>query len=280
MKTTPLQCIVMPLRPSSDPEFRLTGLGLHFLLGNVMAVNTMLDEFWFGWRIKKLFPGVQEFQAYCNGGYPEFSIVRFSREQNIRFWISGEAFTTHAILTLYDALEDKTVSRSIPFSLEDNLVGFRSMFMDWLETNGISWEVRDKEASLWKERLDQTGLDAIGNALMTLYRQTLFANSSLLDRNPFDDAVKKAPSAFMSHDLLGWALYRNKTYPEAVEAFLSALAINPQGAGAMAGLMWCGIMSRDETSALYWARCKAEAGGKDVGQSLEKARRIFCNYSD
>ena len=47
--------IVLPLQPEKSQGCDGTGLGIHFLLGNVAALHTGLKEFWFGWRLTKIF---------------------------------------------------------------------------------------------------------------------------------------------------------------------------------------------------------------------------------
>jgi len=47
--------MVFPLQPEKGRVFSGVGLGVHFLLGNVMALHTGLKELWFGWRVKKIF---------------------------------------------------------------------------------------------------------------------------------------------------------------------------------------------------------------------------------
>ncbi len=39
--------IVLPIQPQPSNDFNGIGLALHFLLGNTIAVNTYLKEFWF-----------------------------------------------------------------------------------------------------------------------------------------------------------------------------------------------------------------------------------------
>ena len=40
--------IVMPFAPDREQAFDGTGLGIHFLLGNLFGVHTRLTECWFG----------------------------------------------------------------------------------------------------------------------------------------------------------------------------------------------------------------------------------------
>ena len=48
--------IVLPLQPRKEQAYSGTGLAIHFLLGNIVALHTGLKEFWFGWRVKKNLP--------------------------------------------------------------------------------------------------------------------------------------------------------------------------------------------------------------------------------
>ena len=150
------RCVVLPL-VGKDDRMSYTGLALHFLIGNVIVLSPAFKEFWFGWRIAKIF--------------------------------------------------------SVP-----------------------------------------------------------------VDIAPFETAAARAPAAFMAHDLLGWARYRNQEYTKSREAFVESVRINPHGAGAMAGLIWCGVMMQDSKEVEYWASRKAASCGGDVGKAREKALKLLEKY--
>ena len=96
-----------------------------------------------------------------------------------------------------------------------------------------------------------------------------------VDIAPFETAAAKAPAAFMAHDLLGWARYRNQEYAKSREAFVESVRINPHGAGAMAGLIWCGVMMQDSKEVEYWAPRKAASCDGDAGKAREKAMKLL-----
>ena len=83
----------------------------------------------------------------------------------------------------------------------------------------------------------------------------------------------------MAQDLYGWALYRNQNYHEARHAFLTSLRINPAGAGAMSGLMWCGVYAKDLEEAMFWSARKADVCRKDVQAAREAGRRRYAKVN-
>ncbi|HJO62760.1 MAG TPA: hypothetical protein QF571_08055 [Desulfobacterales bacterium] len=66
-KTDPHRCIVFPLLSGSGSEFNGIGLAIHFLLGNVIALHTRFREFWFEWRVGKVFRNANDLRVYNSG---------------------------------------------------------------------------------------------------------------------------------------------------------------------------------------------------------------------
>jgi hypothetical protein len=271
------QCIVLPFRPSKQQPFDGTGLALHFLLGNVLVLHTGLKEMWFGWRVKKIFPEMDRFQAYCRDTSVKLDLAQASRSQKIRFWCYGD-FTDRSVrLHFFDgqASDAGEAAVDLLISIDDGLVGFRSLFMDWLASSGRPMPAGQVQAALWEEKIDHHGLDAVGRALKAFYIYSAYGHGGSLNVAPFTKAVDLAPQSFMAQDLHGWALYRNQKYTAAKIAFLKSLRINPAGAGAMSGLMWCGVYAKDLEEAMYWSGRKADVCGRDVVAAREAGRRRY-----
>ncbi|WP_419661172.1 uncharacterized protein Dvar_15920 [Desulfosarcina variabilis str. Montpellier] len=278
MKTSPTdQCIVLPFQPQSSQPFSGIGLALHFLLGNVLVLHTGLKEMWFGWRVKKIFPQQEAFQHYCRNATANLDLSQVSHAQKVRLWIHGIFSTPSIELHIFDG--QHRAADDVPIVLEistgDRLVGFRSQFIDGLKSIGHAMPENQIQAALWPETIDRKGLDAVGRALETFYLFSTYGNTASLDSTSFEKAVAAAPESFMSHDLLGWARYRNKNYSNAKAAFLTALRINPAGAGAMSGLMWCGIYTKDLEEAMFWSGRKAEACRRDIEAARQACRRRY-----
>jgi hypothetical protein len=72
------RCIVLPLQPESAPDFNGVGLALHFLIGNTIVLHTGLKEFWFGWRVKKIFPEKKDLAGYFRGKDGRLDLKRLS----------------------------------------------------------------------------------------------------------------------------------------------------------------------------------------------------------
>ncbi len=272
--------IVLPFRPAAEASTAEAGLALHFLLGNVLIINSRLREMWFGWRMKQIFPRQEDLLAYLQGGAgPELDPAQLGPEQKIRFWLTGKISGRTAHLTLSDTAEKPGQwTQAIPFEPEDHLIGFRLKFMDWLPACGIPFNEAERRAALWPERLSAAGLNAVGRALEAFYMHSAYGSNDPLDLRPFAAATELCPASFMARNLLGWALYRREEFGPARAAFLKALTENPAGAGAMSGLMWCAVMSGDRQEALYWAARKAELRREDIEEAKQKAARLLQKH--
>jgi hypothetical protein len=77
--------IVMPFVPESGQAFDGTGLGIHFLLGNLFGVHSGLTECWFGWRVKKIFQDGDAFSDYCRGRCSGPDIQALGRQEQVRY---------------------------------------------------------------------------------------------------------------------------------------------------------------------------------------------------
>ena len=133
--------IVLPLQPATAAPFDGTGLALHFLLGNVLALHTGLEEFWFGWRAQKIFPTPQELRDYCRHARPPFDVPAVACQQDVRYWLAGQVERGGALvirLQLTDA-EGTQEQQDTGFtvSTEDGLVVMRRQFLAWLATCGL-----------------------------------------------------------------------------------------------------------------------------------------------
>lgn len=264
--------IVLPLQPRPSDDFSGIGLTLHFLLGNTIAVNTYLKEFWFGWRVKSLFPNEKKLERYNRGQAKPLNLKQLCVEQGIRFWLYGQAGKDEASLCLYDDKDgEPAASITISFSFDDNLIGFRKSFIQWLNDCGLPYAQVSRRSALWPETMNPAGADKFGHALERFYIHSAYGNpeKESFDLSLVKEATAASPQSFMSLNLLGWAYYRNKDYAGAKEAFLRALQANPVSPGAMSGLMWCGVFTKNEEEALYWTTRKASVMNRDV----EKARQ-------
>lgn len=275
------QCIVLPFRAANRQSFDGTGLALHFLLGNVLVLHTGLKEMWFGWRVKKIFPRQEALQDYCRDAAITLDLAQVSRSQKVRFWLTGSYTDQVVSLHFFDSASphDPPPPTDLSISIDDGLVGFRSRFMDWLAATGHPMPSDQIQPALWPETVTRDGLDAVGRALEGFYIYSAYGGDGPLDVSPFKKAAAAAPESFMAQDLYGWALYRNQNYHEARHAFLTSLRINPAGAGAMSGLMWCGVYAKDLEEAMFWSARKADVCRKDVQAAREAGRRRYAKVN-
>lgn len=276
------RCVVLPL-VGKDGRSSHAGLALHFLLGNVVVLYPAFQEFWFGWRIAKIFPAPKDLTSYCRIGTPDPAPFQAGKREDIRFWIAGvlagEPDCLSAELSLFDAeTENREPSPAMAVDIDGGLIGFRKQFIAWLENCGHRLSAEQQEKALWPEEVSEEGLAAIGRALEGFYLQSAYGGKAPVDLPPFETAAAEAPAAFMAHDLLGWARYRNQEYAKSREAFVESVRINPHGAGAMAGLIWCGVMMQDSKEVEYWASRKAASCDGDAGKAREKALKLLEKY--
>ena len=262
--------IVLPLQHEGG-----AGLAIHFLLGNVVALHTDLKEFWFGWRVKKIFLEKARFLAYCHGEDPQLDFSKLGKEQGIRYWLSGrvqlQGKRMKTILLLTDTMENnKEYSTTLMLDISNQLIGFRKEFLAWMKKCGLPFPNTRKKMVLWPEKSNFEGLDRLGRALETYYLHSSWGEKGPLNLYWFDSAVSAAPGSYLAHDIKGWALYKNKDYEAAKKSFRSALTINPHGSAVLAGLMWCAIYTHDNKAAYAWAEAKADLRGES--REKEKAK--------
>jgi len=276
------RCVVLPLRHDhpGDPFGR--AMALHFLLGNVIVLHTGFREFWFGWRVGKIFPHKKEFLSYCRGEGPDLNMIRVGEEQQIRYWLYGSVAhhpdSMTATLSLKDVEAGIETTTDLALSIRDGLVSFRQRFMEWMAGCGMPFPDQQKPKALWPERISWQGLDDVGHALKANYIFSAYQDKATLEITPFDRAVNESPHSFMSQNLMGWARFRNSDYVGARKAFHRALEANPHSNGVMSGLMWCGIQLGDREDACQWAARKAATRQENETAAVEKALGLLEKY--
>jgi len=276
------RCIVLPLRHDKPADPFGRGMALHFLIGNVIVLHTGFREFWFGWRVGKIFAQKKEFIGYCRGEGPDLNMDRIGQEQQIRYWLYGTV-THHpdsmtATLTLKDVHAGIETTTDVALAIRDGLVSFRQRFLDWMAECGLPFPEKQKSKVLWPERISWQGLDDVGQALKANYTFSAYQDKASLELAPFDRAVEESPHSFMGQNLLGWARFRNGDYDGARQAFHRALEANPNSNGVMSGMMWCGIQLGDREDACQWAARKAATRQEDEAAAVEKALGLLKKH--
>ena len=270
--------IVLPLQSKRGKAYDGIGLGVHFLLGNVVALHTGLKEFWFGWRVKKIFLEKERLRAYCRGEGSQLDIPKLGKEQDIRYWLWGsvqqQEGKVQVDLALKDTKGDRTEWKTtLILDPSDHLIGFRKGFLAWLKACGLPFKNTQVTKALWPENTTLKSLDLLGRDLKTYYLHSSWDDKDLLDPELFDSSVSAAPFSYLAHDLKGWTLYKNKDYNSAEESFRSAININPNGLGAISGLMWCAVYTNDKQKACKWAMTKADIRGESRKAAIVKVER-------
>ena len=256
--------IVLPLVPHTDQEYGGIGLGIHFLIGNMIAVHSNLAECWFGWRVNKIFKSVFDLQAFCRS--KSLYINQGAKQQKIRFWIDGryrqEKNIIWVSLILYDAEREKRYPVRLCLDPSDFCLAFGRNFFCWLDQCHLPLDPRQRKKALWKEDISVQGLDYLGHAVETTYLNYIdpsLSEQGLFDLGWFEKAVAESPKSYLSHNLMGWAFYKNKEYKKSRACFQKALEKNNAGFGALAGMMWCYIFENNRAKALEFSLARADA---------------------
>ncbi len=219
------------------------------------------------------------FEAYCRGNTPFPDIRGLGCREKVRFWLEGiyqqKDGKIFLDLVLHDTKEGMSASKiCLALGLNGGLLAGRTEFFDWLETCNIPFVGIEKV--MWPEQITEKGLDFLGRSLETLYLNYIqgpdskgsSADTNLIDLSWFDRSVEASTASYLAQDLRGWGLYKNGESALAKKAFTSALELNPEGIGALSGMMWCALGVNDRAGALHYAQLKAGCRGED----LEKAR--------
>ncbi len=278
-------CIVMPLRPESGQAYNGLGMGIHFMLGNIIVLHSGFKEMWFGWRYSKIFSDAIALTRYAHEPDGAIDIIATATAQKVRYWIEGWYQAARGDVVVRMVLTDaqtgnRCESGPLSADTEGQYIGYRVAIMNWLATCGLPFPDMQTARALWSEELPIEGLDALGQGLEAYYIHTGYGGSGPADLTLLDRAVSLAPHSYLSHDLRGWILYKNKDYPAAEKAFHAAVDVNPHGAGAMSGLMWLGVISGNPRAAYAWAEAKAEACGTSIQKAREKTGRLLKKHAD
>jgi len=205
--------------------------------------------------------------AYCRGEDGLLDVMKVGKEQDIHYWLQGRiqqhGNKIKVILVLTNTKEGH-IEWTTELTLEptDQLIGFRTGFLTWLETCGLPLPEDWAAKTLWSEKTTLEGLGFLGRALEAFYLHSSWGDKGPLDLELLDRAVSTAPASYLAHDLKRWILYKNKDYMAAEESFQSALKVNSNGLGAISGLMWCAVYTNDEEKAYKWAIAKADIRGE------------------
>lgn len=278
MKTKRAKLIVMPFVPKDDQKYNGTGLGLHFFIGNIMATHTALEEFWFGWRVKRIFHEIEKLKAYCQGHGPALDIPRLAKEHEVRYWLQGKYKQSENSIFLSVSLADEKGNNhttQFVISMKKGLVDFTNLFLDWLSEHNLPLPKEQRINMLWKDKINIKGLECLGNALETTYTSYINPTSpnTVADIKLFEKAVANSPDSYLTHDLLAWALFKKQDYNSAIKAFKSALSFNQYGLGALAGLMWCAISTENKDEAYQYAIAKADVRKEDPEKAKDFVTR-------
>ena len=275
--------IVLPLQPDVDQKYNGIGLGIHFLLGNMIAIHPELAECWFGWRVNKIFKTASDLQAFCRGS-KAIDVKLVAKEQKIRFWLYGQYRQKKDIiqvfLELYDADLEKKYDIDLLLDPSDFFINFGHCFFEWLALCNLPLDRKQMAKALWKENISIQGLEYLGYAVETTYLNYIdpfLFKDGLFDFKWFVKTVIEFPMSYLAHDIKGWAFYKNKVYGKAKDCFKKALEKNEHGIGALAGMMWCHVFEKNKTKALAFSIAKADVKNESHDIAMEFIEKKFAD---
>ena len=273
--------IVLPLQPDVDQEYNGIGLGIHFLLGNMIAIHPGLSECWFGWRVNKIFKAVSALKAFCRGK-ENIDVKLLAKEQKIRFWLFGRYRQKQDMilvaLKLYDADLEKNYDIDLQLDRSDFFVDFGHCFFKWLAFCNLPLDHNQMAKALWKENISIKGLEYLGYAVKTTYLNYIDSSlfkDGLFDLEWFEKAVMESPKSYLTQNLKGWAFYKNKAYGKAKDYFKKALGKNADGLGALSGMIWCYVYEKNKTKALAFSIAKADVKNESHDTAIKFIEKKF-----
>ncbi len=272
--------VVLPLQPDRGQDFNGMGLGIHFLLGNLLAVHTGFAEFWFGWRIKNLFSKIEDLRSFTRGSGPLFPLPEHAAREKIRFWVSGKYRQYKDYIIVSVTVNDFDMQREYMWELRidpfDHLIGFSKQFLSLVDDHILDLPHGQFAKAFWHEKITFQGLDFLGYAVDATYEGMITGEE--LNLKWFEKAVLDSPESYLINDLKGWALYKNRNYSKAVEFFSNAIKINPNGLGALAGMMWCNISKKERDIATKFCFAKADVRNESHAKAKAFIDKKFKNY--
>ncbi len=260
---------VLPFIPEAGQTYDGTGPALQYLLENVIALHTDLDEFRLHWQIDHVFPNIKIYLDYCRGISVLPEIDEAGHRLKIRYWLYGKYIHqqegTTVSLRLKDLAADQKEHKQILFlGPEDSLLELRKKFLAWLKDCRLPLPTGQADKALWPEPVPPEGLASLGLAYNNYCRSFFTTPGKGLDHGPFDQALRKGVDSYLALCLSGWFFYYQKNHLRASEQFTAALKENAYGVDAMDGLLGCAVRSGNKKEAFRWGEKKALTRGDSL----------------
>src|SRR5208283_4090885 len=141
------------------------GLAVQNVLENMLALHSGLDECWFLWHMKDIFPDEKDFQNWFRSreNLPE-DLKRAGKRYLVTGKVSLHGDNILVDLELLDYGTGKKFNSALAVDLP-GLVTFRQGFLDLLDRVGIPVPEAQRAKMLWREELTAQQFILLGNML-------------------------------------------------------------------------------------------------------------------
>jgi tetratricopeptide (TPR) repeat protein len=268
----PLRSCVLVLPLQASPELSgdqvFLGLAVQNVLENMLAVHSTLEECGALRFRRQLFPQQQALRDWVQGTGEVPAAVP---ELRVRYLLTGQVRLQGQEVQVSVELLDRATDHRLPGTLTvdlPRLEALRTGFMELLAHAGLPVPESHKPKMLWPEDLSLTAFTLVGQGLYAYVAAFYDGERAVFNPEPFTEALQRAPHSYLLLNDLGWVVYKQQRYAEAVQLFEQALAINPAGVDAADGMIQSGIDTGNEALAETWTAHKARMQEKDVQRPL------------
>jgi len=262
--------LVLPFQASRSIPADKAALGLTVqnVLENMLALHSGLDECWFLWHMKDIFPDEKDFQTWFRG---REKLPEDVKRAGIRYLVTGKV-SLHGddILVDLELLDYGTGKKSDAALAVDlpGLVTFRQGFLDLLDRAGIPVPEAQRAKMLWREELTAQQFILLGNMLYEYFPTITWPRHEPGEHPKPLDRPDSSLHSYLLLNILGWIEYEREHYPEAIGLFEQALAFNGSGADAAVGMGACARKLNNEDMEETWAGKTAQIKGRDPKVAL------------
>lgn len=275
--------LALPLQTDAGlaTEHPYLGLAVQNVMENMLTLHSGLVERWAVWDQARLFPNEEVFREWLREGK---SIPTGVAEVGMRYLITGRVRGQSGAwiidLELLDRATQKTWSGALAVDTPA-LLSFRQAFLDLLARAGLPAPESQRPKMLWREDITREALSWMGQGLYEdavngAYR----GDKAIYTTKRYEEGLRSSPRSYLLLNNLAWLLYRQKKYVEAKPVFERALTVNPEGADAADGMLWCEARSDGDAAAETWAVRKAALQGRPMNLVLAQLWNWRGNSAD
>ncbi len=275
----PLQPCVLVLPLQASPEISgdqvFLGLAVQNLLEEVLAVHSTLEECRALRFLRQVFPHQQALRDWVQGtGEVPAAIPALG----LRYLLTGQVHLRGPEVQVTVELRDRATDHRRPgtFTVDlPRLEALRAGFIELLAHAGLPVPESHQPMMLWPEDLSLARFTLLGQARYTYISAFYDGERAGFHAEPFIEAFQRASHSYLILNTLGWVVYKQQRYAEAIRWFEQALTINTAGVDAADGMIQSSIAMGNEVLEETWRVHKAKMQGKDVQRPPNRVIILF-----